>query len=269
MGLTDTPGGAAYAGMYAVLFGTGIILLPKAPFFGARLLAIGSMIAGLICLYLCQIRSLVVMVGVCLVTLFAILTISGRGSKLLGLLAALGTIVPGAFMLAFALGGRSMSDRLSTLTESDPGAVYYAHRGKFLEATIDQLPQYPLGAGLGRWGMISWYFGGDTRPLWVEIQWTGWLFDGGIALILAYFTAIVVVSWACFKVALRRADGSDSQLSLWAAMLVAYNVGTVAVCFNYAFFAGTGGLEFWVLNTALLCAAQSSEPRPSVRIVSA
>jgi hypothetical protein len=262
MGLTDSPGGAASGGMYAVLLSAGILLLPKAPFFGARMLAVGSMIVGLMCLYLCQVRVLVVMVGVCLITLLGTLVISGRGSKLLALVAAVGTVVPSAFMLAFALGGRSMADRLSTLTAADPGSVYYANRGHFLEATIDALPEYPLGAGLGRWGMINAYFGGTVRPLWVEIQWTGWLFDGGIPLVLVYFAAIVVVSSGCLKIALSRVAGGDSSLSLWAAVLLAYNVGTVAVCFNYPFFAGTAGLEFWLLNTMLLCAARNSEAGP-------
>lgn len=257
MGLTDTPGGAASGGLYAALLGAGITLLPKPPFLGARVLAVGSMIVGMMCLYLCQIRSLVVMMVVCLITLCVLMMISGRVSKLLGLLAAVGIVAPAAFALAFSVGGRSMTDRLSTLTESDPGSVYHTHRGLFLEATINELPRYLLGAGLGRWGMVASYFGSDTGNLWVEIQWTGWLYDGGILLILAYFGAIVSVSWACGRVALSRARGSDSPLNLWGAVLVAYNVGAVAVCFNYSFFAGTGGLEFWLLNSALLCAART------------
>ena len=82
-----------------------------------------------------------------------------------------------------------MSKRLQTLVADDPGKVYHSNRGHFLEDTIyNQLPEYPVGAGLARWGMMNRYFADKddllTPPLWVEIQWTGWLYDGGIPLIL-------------------------------------------------------------------------------------
>jgi len=258
MGLTDSPGGAASAGLYAVLLGTGMLLSPT--FRGARPLAVGSMLCGLMCLYLCQIRSLVVMAGVCVITLLALLLISGRISKLVGLLGAVGAIIPGAFALALAVGGKAMTDRLTTLIESDPGTVYYSHRGHFLEATLfHDLPLYPLGAGLGRYGMVHSYFGNATDGLWVEIQWTAWLFDGGLALICLYLGAILLVSWGCLRVALGRSGSAEPWLSAWGAVIVAYNVGALAVCFNYALFEGTGGVEFWVLNMAILCAARHAD----------
>jgi hypothetical protein len=260
MGLTDSPGGAAFAGLYAVLFGTGMILSPERPFWGARVVAAGGMIAGMMDLYLCQIRSLLVMTGVCIVTLLVLLLVTGRISRLIGLLGAAGVIVPSAFALAFAIGGKSMTDRLTTLVDKDPGAVYYANRGRFFEALINHyLPLYPLGAGLGRWGMVHSYFGSAADSLWVEIQWTAWLFDGGVPMILLYVMAILLSSWACLRVALGKVGRSEPSLSLWGAVLVAYNVGALAVCFNYPLFAGTGGVEFWILNMALLCAAHNTD----------
>lgn len=260
MGLTDTPGGAAFAGLYAVLLGTGMLLSAKPPFRGSRLLAVGSMVAGLMCLYLCQVRSLLVMAGVCVVALLILLLVTGQISKLVGLLSATGVIVPGAFALALALGGKAMTERLTTLVEADPGTVYYANRGHFLETTINQyLPQYPLGAGLGRWGMVHAYFGNAADSLWVEIQWTAWLFDGGVAMILLYMAALMVASWGCLRVALGQAGGGEASLRLWAAVIVAYNVGAVAICFNFALFGSTGGVEFWLLNMAVLCAAHDAE----------
>ena len=260
MGLTDSPGGAAGAGMYAVLFGTGTLVSEKTAFPGARLVAGGGMVAGLMCLYLCQVRSLVVMTGVCTLTLLATLLFSGRLSKLVGLLGAVGIIVPGAFALALAIGGESMTARLTTLIESDPGSVYYAHRGLFLEYTLNHdLPLYPLGAGLGRIGMVHRYFGEATGALWAEIQWTAWLLDGGVLLVFLYAAAILLASWGCLKVA-RQARGVDSgSLSLWAAMILAYDVGALALCFNYPLFEGTGGVEFWLLNMSVLCAAQNAD----------
>ncbi|HKO47015.1 MAG TPA: hypothetical protein VJV79_04790 [Polyangiaceae bacterium] len=257
MGLTDVPGGAASAGLYAVLLGTGMLLSPT--FRGARFLAVGSMFAGLMCLYLCQVRSLLVMAGVGIIVLLALLLITGRVSKLVGLLGAIGAIIPGAFALALAIGGNAMIRRLTSLIESDPGSVYYTNRGHFLETTLNHhLPLYPLGAGLGRYGMVNSYFGNPGTGLWVEIQWTGWLFDGGVALMFLYTAAILIASAACLKVALGRLGSADPSLSIWASVIVGYNVGAFAICFNYPLFGGTGGVEFWVLNMALLCAAQNA-----------
>lgn len=258
MGLTDTPGGAASAGLYAVLLGTGMLLSPT--FKGARAIAVGSMMAGLMCLYLCQIRSLVVMTGVCVVALLGLLLASGRISRLVGLLGAITAIIPSAFGLALALGGKMMAARLSTLIASDPGTVYYKNRGHFLEDTLfHYLPLYPLGAGLGRYGMVNSYFGNSTGGLWVEIQWTAWLFDGGLPLIFLYAAAILLVSIACLKVLFGRVGRSDPLLISWAAVIVAYDVGALAICFNYPLFGGSGGVEFWLLNMALLTAAQTTD----------
>ena len=260
MGLTDSPGGAAGAGLYAVLFGIGALMSTKPPFAGARLVAVGSMLAGLMCLYLCQIRSLVIMAGVCTLTLLAVLLMSGRLTKVVGLLGAVSVIVPGAFALALAIGGKAMTARLTTLVEADPGSVYYSHRGFFLEQTVEHdLPLYPLGAGLGRCGIAASYFGDAVSNLWAEIQWTAWLYDGGVALILLYTGAILIASWGCLKIARRQGSAVDPSLSLWAAVIFAYNVGALAVCFNYPVFEGTGGVEFWLLNAALLCAAHNAE----------
>ena len=77
-------------------------------------------------------------------------------------------------------------------------------------------------------------------------------------MVLLYTTAILVASWGCLKVALGQIGSGDPSLSLWGAVIVAYNVGAVAVCFNYPLFEGTGGVEFWLLNMAVLCAAQNA-----------
>ncbi len=260
MGLTDSPGGAAIGGLYAVLFGMGMLLSSKPPFKGARILSVTSMLAGLICLYLCQVRSLLVMAGVCVLTLTIILLVTGRISRLFGLLGVGGAVVPGAFVLALAIGGKAMTARLSTLVDQDPGSVYYANRGHFLETTLNEyLPLYPLGAGLGRWGMVHAYFSSVENALWVEIQWTAWLFDGGVAMVLLYTTAILAASWGCLKVAQGRFATGEQSLSLWAAVIVAYDVGALALCFNYPLFGSTAGVEFWLLNMAVISAAHEAE----------
>lgn len=259
MGLSDIPGGAAYGGLYAVLLGLAMLQRERAAGL-TRVFSCLSILAGGMCLYLCQVRSLLVMTGICAVTLAAVLAMSGRFSRTVaaGVVVTLGAIL--AFMLAYSVGGKAVTARLETLTARDATEVYYLNRGIFLEDTINRLlPMYPLGAGLGRWGMVHRYFGGGSEGLWAEIQWTAWLYDGGVPLILAYLGAIVTATWSCFRLALRSAG---EELNIWAATLVAYNVGALALCFNYPFFMGTSGIEFWLLNAALLHTAHYSEEYP-------
>jgi hypothetical protein len=220
-------------------------------------------------MYLCQVRSLVVMTAVCAITLLFILAASGRVTRLAGLAAALAIVVPVGFGLAVSLGGKTMTNRLTSLVGDDAGTVYYVHRGRFLEQTINEyLPRFPLGAGLGRWGMVHSYFSNRMDDfMWVEIQWTGWLFDGGLPLIILYFGALLVVTWGCLMVALDKVavPQRDSGLSLWGGVIFAYNVGAIALCFNYPVFIGGTGLEFWLLNCAFLSAVQNSRSAAGLR----
>ncbi len=256
MGLTNVPGGAAYGALFAILLGTGVILLPISPFFGARLAAIGSMLVGAMCLYLCQIRSMVVMTAICILVMLGLLAASGRVSRLLAMVASVGVVIPVAFTLAVSLAGSTVTDRLATLVASDAGTVYYKNRGRFLDSTInDLLPQYPLGAGLGHWGMVTRYFGSGGAYFWVEIQWTAWVLDGGLPLVLVYLIALLITTWSCLQITRGRYGRSEESLRVWGSVVVAYNVGAIALCFNYVPFIGTAGLEFWLVNAALVAAA--------------
>jgi hypothetical protein len=141
--------------------------------------------------------------------------------------------------------------------EQDATEVYYSNRGIFLAHTVnDLLPEFPVGAGLARWGMMRGYFGDETNPssprIWVEIQWTGWLLDGGIPLLVVYPVAVGMACWFSLRVACSRLPGG---MPLWGALVLALNVGTVAITFNYPIFMSQGGMEFWMLNTALFAAA--------------
>jgi hypothetical protein len=258
MGLTDVPGGAAYASVYAVLLGLGVLQSGK-PFFGARVLAVLSMMLGIMGLYLCQVRSAVVVMCVAVVVLIALAAISGQLPRFAIAALVVGVAVPVAFLLAMSVGGNGGADRLATLLDGDAGDVYYKHRGMFLDFTINNLvPRFPLGAGLGRWGMISHYFGSGSESIYVEIQWTGWLLDGGVALMLAYPALIIVSTWRCLRLAL---DHGGRALSVWPSVIVAYNVGMLAFCFSYSVFIGTAGLEFWLLNAAVMAAAANQSTR--------
>ncbi len=250
MGLTDHPGGAAVAGFYAVLIGLGLFLTTKHPLM--KVLTVVSMGLGMTCLYICQVRSVLIEAVICLVVVLMILTWRGRFIQLAALMAAAALVLGAGFLLAYRLGGETVTSRLETLTEEDPAEVYYKNRGIFLEYTIKELaPQFPFGAGLGRWGMINNYYGDPLNSIYVEIQWTGWLIDGGIPLVIAYSLALLAAVLFARKVAFSK----DEQFWIWGAILLAYDVTAIAATFNYPFFMSQNGMELWLLNASLFAAA--------------
>ncbi len=260
MGLTDTPGGAASSGFYAVLFGFGLLLASWNRAW--RTVAVLSIAAGFAAIYLSQVRSVLVMTAVCLLTAVALLLRRGELGKSLGGLVALGALPLAGYWVAGQLGGEGTARRVGSITGRGVGEVYYSSRGRFLEHTVEVLlPRYPFGAGMGRWGMMNSYFGLrgdlDRGMIWAEIQWTGWLLDGGVPLILAYAAMLVLA----FVTMGRIAGGThDRELSTWAILLQGYVLGIVALTFNYPVFNSQLGMEFWFLN-ALAFAAWAQRRR--------
>jgi hypothetical protein len=261
MGLTDVPGGAAIAGLYTVLFGIGFYLTSRRKLM--RLLCLGSIALGMVCLYLAQVRSILIITAISVLAFCGLLLWQNRTTRLLVLGGLLLALIALSFTYAVSIGGKSVTTRMSTLVADRPGSVYYKNRGIFLEETINVLlPQYPLGAGLGRWGMMNAYFGNETDPergpIYAEIQWTGWLLDGGIPLILAYVVALVLALMMALKIALNRNAG---DLYVWGGIVLAYSAGALATTFNYPLFIGQGGMEFWLLNALLFAAARTVIPQ--------
>jgi hypothetical protein len=261
MGLTDMPGGAASAGLFAYMFGMGYAATSRRG--PLRFAGMASMVVGLFCIYLSQIRSGLVIAGIVGVMFVAALAWLRRGADAARLLLVLVVVMLGSFAWALAVGGEAVADRFSTLIEDRPGEVYYSHRGLFLEDTVTNLlPKYPLGAGLGRWGMTRMYFGDPAaphcEPIWVEIQWTAWLLDGGVPLVLVYAAAVLVAVVASARVARRT---RDPWLAGWAALVAAYGVAVFGLTFSYVPFIGQAGMEFWLLNALIFTAAAVTERR--------
>jgi hypothetical protein len=256
MGLTDIPGGASTGAFYAVLLG-GTFLLSRQGLARKALGGAGIGI-GLICLYLGQVRVAAVTLLVCMAAMGLVLTVSGRWVRLVTLASVVGGFAVVAFGWAVAVGGDAVLTRWSTLTESDPSQVYQSNRGRFLESTFEEvLPEFPLGAGLGRYGMANAYFGDNTvrehPPLWAEIQWTAWAYDGGWLGLVCYPLGLLATLWWGFQVARRRED-SQGEFWLWGSLLFAYDLGAIAQTFSYQFFMSQMGMEFWLLNAAFFSA---------------
>ncbi len=254
MGLTDTPGGASVAGFYTVLLGLAFFLEGKNKWLMG--LGISSSFVGFFCIYLSQVRSMLINTCFCVLTLLVILLLSRNFKRVFALMGIIQPLILGTFAWAIAVGGKSTSDRTLSLFEGSADNVYQQNRGHFLQSTINELlPQYPFGAGLGRWGMVNSYFGENDNPLtssiWVEIQWTGWLLDGGLPLIIAYCVAIGSVCYFAFQTVFKT---QMKTLPFLSAVILAYNMGTILITFNYPIFISQIGMEFWLLNTALAVA---------------
>jgi hypothetical protein len=251
-GLTDTPGGAATGAFYAVLLGAGFLISSRRGL--VKLLSIGGILVGVVSLYLCQVRAIALMLVVCLLAIGLVLLLSGRILRLGQLLAVVGGLTVLGVGWAIAFGGEGAMSRWNSLFEQDVGDVYYSNRGYFLEGTLKYfVPDYPLGAGLGRYGMANAYFGDNSDPsrppLWAEIQWSAWVFDGGVLVMVLYPLAILVTALWALRLALSRRE--HGEFWLWGCIIFAYDLGAFALTFSYPFFMSQAGMEFWLLNAAL------------------
>ncbi|HEX8390709.1 MAG TPA: hypothetical protein VF665_00010 [Longimicrobium sp.] len=259
MGLTDVPGGASISGLYAVLLGVGFFLTRRKPL--ALAASLGSIGLGVMCLYLSQVRALVVMTGIALVAVGAVLLFRRDFKRLSMLMVGVVGVVVAGYFAAVNMAGAAVAQRMATLVASRPGQVYYDNRGHFLEEAFTKtLPNAPLGEGLGHWGMTATYFGGGgppTKQIWVEIQWAGWIVDGGAPFLLAYLAALAVALWTAWGIARSRPPSPEaSDLPFWGAIVLAYSIGAAALTFSYPIFLSQSGMEFWLLNATLFAAAR-------------
>ena len=260
-GLFDNPGAVAGPGMYAALLGL-VFAIGLAPWW-KRVASVVAAFAGMAAIYLSQVRVSLVVCVVMLVSYVAVLAVQRRTRRatIFGSLAA--GLVVAAFSFSLFLGGGSIAERTSTLLTQDPISLYSASRGGQLIYTFDELlTTYPVGAGLGRWGMISGYFGRsdnpDSTPLWAEIQIAGWAIDGGIPLLLLSIAALAVTFTSQVRAACLH---TNAKVRACAAVILAANVGTVALMLSFTPFVTQIGLQFWFLAGALHSVADEPERR--------
>ena len=248
LGLFDTPGAVAGPGMFAALLGVVFGLSPIAAWKRAGAFTLAA--AGIAAIYLSQVRiSLVVtllMFGAYAVTL----ALQRRAAKATAFTLLAGSAVAISFLVAVTLGGTSVLNRFMTLLADDPLAVYYQARGVQLDITFSQLLfDYPLGAGLGRWGMAAGYFGTQgLEGIWAEIQITGWMIDGGILMIVFYSAAIGTAAAGQYRLAMQQ---RYPRISVCAGVVFAANLGIAAMVFSFTPFVTQIGIQFWFLAGAL------------------
>lgn len=247
-GLFDTPGAVCGAGTVAALLGV-IFFLEKMQWW-KRLAAIGFGGAGLAAIYLSHVRSSFAVTMVMLSVYVTLLVVQKQRARAVGFLGFAAVLVFGAMSLSIALGGAGVQERFLTFLQENPADLYFKSRGNQIQTAMTVLlSEYPAGAGLARWGVMSGYFGvpGSLR-LGVDVQPLAWLYDGGLFLIAAYGIALVAtVVWE-LKLVLRLPDPNDQ---LWAAAIVAANIGTLVLVFTFVPFATQIGTQFWFLEGLL------------------
>ncbi|MGH9899760.1 MAG: hypothetical protein ACRD63_00640 [Pyrinomonadaceae bacterium] len=267
-GLTDLPGGAAIAGLFSALFGLSFAVRSDIrKHYRAACLA--AAVVGMAALYLTQVRSLLVMLMIGLITLSLLALRQKKPVEAVLIVAFSAALVVGGFIWAVSVGGESISARFLDLYETGITSSYQANRGYFVNETIDTyLPKYPLGAGLGRWGMMSKHFyrGNhvDTNPIYVEIQMTGWLLDGGVFMWLFYGGAILCALFYSFT---SLGKTSDPIISPAARIIFCFQLALFGMSFSGPTFNSQSGIQFWMLTAALFGVVTTSRERKT-RLVS-
>jgi hypothetical protein len=263
-GLSDLPGGASSAGAVVTILGLAMAVRDGSSSWlrGVGFLSVG---AGLFVLYLTQVRAFMLMTAVAII-LFAVLSfLQGRGRGFL-------TWSAGTLLLALLIGGLQMptydpsnpyapGNRFYELLERGLFTAFMENRGFFLVRTFNEhLLKYPLGAGLGRWGMVREYFGRGTpfSQIWVEIQPTGWLLDGGVLMWIFYGGALIAAMGYSLHLALQPRSRELAHLAavVLGLQLVIAGSGLAGPVFNTGF-----GILFWLLTGALHTVARSAPPR--------
>lgn len=253
-GLSDTPGAVCSAGMLAALLGA-VFAMSRTKYW-KKATALGFALLGACAVYLSQVRTALLIFGGMLLVYIAVIWFVQRETtrKALMSLGIAACIALVGFSSAYVIGGSVISERVTSLTIGSPLVVYYqAGRGEQMEESIRSLlPQYPLGAGLGRWGMMRYYFGDesnlDSPQIWAELQFPAWTLDGGVGLILFYCLALIVTARYEYRVA-RNAKQPD--LRFLAPIVIAANAGALALVFGFTPFTTQLGMQYWFLAGAL------------------
>jgi hypothetical protein len=259
-GLSDDPG--AVSGPAIVAATLGLILLFSPVSNWKKAVALGAAVLGVVAIFLSQVRTSLLIAGGSLLVYVGLLVLHRQKAKAVILVSIAMLAAVASFSLAILLGGEVVQSRFSTLIESDPITVYYtAARGDQLEYGFKSLIlEYPLGAGLGRWGMMRHYFGDehnlDSPPIWAELEPNAWILDGGCVLLLFYTVALAVTTVDQLRIS---KFARSLRLRSSASTIVALNAGVLALIFGYTPFNTQVGMQYWFLAGVLHGAARVAD----------
>ena len=252
-GLSDLPGGAAIAATITAILAFTFAMRAKQRAISIAMY-LGAAAIGITCIYLTQVRSMLLMIVGSMFVLALIRLRQGRVVQSGWVAGSAAALVFGSFLWAVTVGGEAIQERFSDIVNSGVYTTYQDNRGFFLDTTIRETAfQYPFGAGLGRWGMMSLYFRDPAawqRPvLHVEIQPTGWLYDGGVLMWVFYGGAL----WVCLRYSYKLATRGTAVVNDYATMVFLVQLTVAGLCLTGPVFNTQWGILFWLV-TALLYA---------------
>ena len=237
------------AGATTAILGLGLLLRRRSTVQVGAILA--AITIGFAAIYFTQVRSIL------LATIGAgglLALVAFRRGRLLGASSIVlvgGAIVFASFVWATSVGGSSVSSRFSTVQGTAALDTYRDGRGGFVSQTVGEfLDTYPLGAGLGRWGMMNVYFGQSdlgAAPLYVEIQLTGWLLDGGVLMWFLYGGAVLTAMWSTYVLT----GAKHGMLADVAIVVLALEAYIAALTLGSPPFNTQLGVLFWTLVGAI------------------
>jgi hypothetical protein len=245
----------------AIVIGVGVALTNRGSVI--KLAVVASAVVSAFSLYICQVRSLFLLTVISLLAYSVVMAYRGLIARALALIGALIGVGVLGFLWATSIGSDAVTSRFATLFEASAGDVYYQNRGHFIEDTVEVfIPEYPLGAGLGRWGMMYSYFGNPNNPssppLWAETTFTGWVFDGGVPLLLTGYGAMLAGFLAVVRLMGR---GTSPVLADSAAVVAAITVAAFTTTLSAHVFIAQSGMMYLLLTAALLAAARQTDSR--------
>lgn len=259
-GLSDNPGAVSSAGVLAAT--TGLFFLISKIGWWRRGIVFGLSFVGIMAVHLSHSRtSLLIVVGVVMTYVTLVGLLQKRFFKAFLLLGIASLVLGLALFYSVQFGGEAGYKRIATLFEDEPAKVYYNNRGNQFRYALDvSFWKYPLGAGLGRWGMISFYFSDKNNPnsplLWSELQFPSWLYDGGWLMIVLYGIALIVSVKFDLLLVMR---ATDVGVIDYAPMVLAINLGVIASMLGTTPFTTQVGMQYWFLAGAIFGVAKSSK----------
>ena len=99
--------------------------------------------------------------------------------------------------------------------------------------------------------MSALYFGAsnpNSGSIWAEIQFTGWMIDGGVIMVAVYLGALMATGIAQYRLA---TTAQNPRLAICAAVILAANLGPAITIVSFTPFVTQVGIQYWFLAGAL------------------
>ena len=257
-GLSDIPGGAAVSATITALLGFAFATRARRHY-QRRLLFLAASVIGLTVVYLTQVRSMLVMICLCMLAAGAVRLRTGRVAHTAWIVGSATALVIASFTWAVAVGGESVVERFQSILDVGVVQSYQENRGIFLTYTLQELIyEYPFGAGIGRWGMMSAYFGEPRTGSFPRFGRRFSSQDGCMTAASCCGPSTPARLHPPRYHTYRIAGLSEAHLSDLATMVLSVQVLIIGLCFTGPVFNTQTGIVFWLLSASVFGAHRTA-----------